>query len=120
MLKLTQRKIRWIIRQKERGELKTTEISGIQGITSRRVNQVYQQYRVTGDIPVLKDPGRPRERLTIREVDAVIKAHEKYKAGACMLEIILEKEFGVKMSHNKINGVLKDCGFAKSEPKKSG
>ena len=36
-----------------------------------------------------------------------------------MLEFILERESGMKISHNKIHEVLKDYGLARNEPRKS-
>jgi putative transposase len=119
MAKLTPAKIKWIIRQKERGELTTEQIARIQRITPRRVNQLWQAYRNTGEIPELKDPGRPRKPITVDQIKAVLEAHNKYRLGACMLEPILEVEFGVKMSHNKIHVILREHGLARREPKKA-
>ena len=48
-IKLTTKKIHWIIRQKERNE-SFGIISTIQHITRRRVDQLWKQYRETGII----------------------------------------------------------------------
>ena len=119
MAKLTPAKIRWIIREKERGELTTEQIARIQRITPRRVNQLWREYRDTGELPILKEPGRPPKPITADQIRAVLEAYNKYRLGACMLERILEEEFGVKMSHNKIHRVLRQHGLAKREPKKA-
>ncbi|MDI6655130.1 MAG: IS481 family transposase, partial [Candidatus Hydrothermarchaeota archaeon] len=119
MVKLNPKKIKWILKQKERGELSTVQIAAIQQVTPRRVNQLWQDYRGTGEVPVPKDAGRPSEAVASSQIEAVIKAYSKYKLGACLLEPVLEKEFGMKMSHNKIHAVLREHGLAKREPKKA-
>jgi len=53
MAKLNDRKVRWIIHEKLRGR-GTGEIALIQRITPRRVKQLWQDYRLTGMVPVLK------------------------------------------------------------------
>ena len=68
---------------------------------------------------MLKQPGRPREPITLEQIRAVLEAHHRYRLGACLLERVLEVEFGVKMSHNKIHKVLREHGLARREPKKA-
>ncbi len=68
---------------------------------------------------MLKEPGRPPKPITADQIRAVLEAYNKYRLGACMLERILEEEFGVKMSHNKIHRVLREHGLARREPKKA-
>ncbi len=119
MVKLNPAKVRWIVRQKERGELNTTQIAKIQLVTPRRVNQLWREYRHTGEMPVLKESGRPREAITASQIAAVLEANSKYRLGACLLESILKTGFNVKMSHNKIHVVLREHGLAKKEPKKA-
>lgn len=119
MVKLNPKKIKWILKQKERGGLSTAQIAKIQRVTPRRVKQLWQEYRNTGEVPVLKEAGRPSEVVISSKIEAVLRAHSKYKLSACLLEPILEKEFGVKMSHNKIHVVLREHGLANREPKKS-
>jgi len=118
MGKLTPEKIQWIIRQKKRGEQSTRMIAAIQGITPRRVNQLYREYRRSGDIPRLKEAGRPREPITAKQMKAVLEAHHRYHLGACMLEQILKLEYGISMSHNKVHKVLREHNLSRREPKK--
>jgi len=58
MVKLNERKIRWIIHEKLRGR-GAGELALIQRISHRRVEQLWQAYKQTGIIPTLKTPGRP-------------------------------------------------------------
>jgi len=58
-MKLTEKKIRWIIRKKEKKE-SLRIIEKIQLLTRRRVDQPGKQYRETGIIPVIGEAmGRP-------------------------------------------------------------
>jgi len=50
MVKLNERKIRWIIQQKL-GERMTGELALIQRVSRRRVEQLWQAYRLTGILP---------------------------------------------------------------------
>ncbi|MVT14682.1 MAG: hypothetical protein GPW18_04480 [Euryarchaeota archaeon] len=47
MAKLTQKKINWIIKQKE-DRVSSSEIARIMNITPRYVNMIYRKYRLEG------------------------------------------------------------------------
>jgi hypothetical protein len=67
MVKLNERKIRWIIREKLRGR-GTGEVALIQRVSRRRVEQLWQAYRLTGVLPALKKPGRPKKTsITLKD-----------------------------------------------------
>lgn len=66
-MKLSKKKIRWIIRQKEKKE-SSGIIAKIQRITRRRVDQLWKQYRETGAVPVIGETmGRPKKPVTAEE-----------------------------------------------------
>ncbi|MGC9308633.1 MAG: hypothetical protein ACP5FL_07650 [Thermoplasmatota archaeon] len=66
MPKLDDTKIRWIIREMEKGERTEQEIGQVQDVTRQRVSQLWNQYKQTGKIPTLQRPERPTEPLSIR------------------------------------------------------
>ena len=116
---LDESQVEWIIKAKNEGKKTNEDIARIQGISTRRVRQLYSSYRRTGTIPVLKRPGRPRgpdvtdgERVLIKE------AHEKFRLCACYLEDVVLAEYGVKINHNRIHRVLREEGLALDEPRK--
>jgi putative transposase len=114
---LDQSQIEWIIKAKKEGK-RNAEIARAQGISVRRVRQLYSQYRKTGTVPVLKRPGRPRAPAITEEERALIKdAHEKFRLCACYLEAVLAAQ-GVRINHNRIHAVLREEGLAVSEPHK--
>ena len=57
MRKLNQRKIRWIIREIERGR-RITEIARIQGVTRVRVWQLYREYLNKGRDTGVEEGGK--------------------------------------------------------------
>jgi len=64
-VKLDEKAIRWIIREKKKGT-PTKVIAEIEGI-STRVNQIHREYRKTGKMSKLKKLGRPVKNLTKRK-----------------------------------------------------
>lgn len=56
---LDEAQIEWIVRAEGRG-IKNGDIARIQGISTRRVRQLYSGYRRTGVVPTLGKPGRPK------------------------------------------------------------
>ena len=115
-MKLDEKAIRWIIREKEKGT-PSKIIVEIEKITPRRVNQIYKQYRETEEIPKLRKPGRPKKELTEEELEAIKETYEEYRCNAIVLQTIL-KERGYRISKNKIHEVLKMNGYAKEEENK--
>jgi hypothetical protein len=67
IVKLSRKKIRWIVAQKLKGE-STSTIAEIQGISARRIQQVYKEYVETGQLPqVGTNPGRSKKPLSSEE-----------------------------------------------------
>ena len=68
VVKLTDRKIRWIIREKSRDVLSTADIARLQNVSESRVRQLLSEYRKTGYIHVLNKPGRPLRNVSYFEI----------------------------------------------------
>ncbi len=115
-MKLDEKTIKWIIREKEKGT-PTRIIAEIEGISTRRVNQIYKQYVETGDTPKLREPGRPKKELSIEEIKAIKEVYTEYRCNAIVLQKVL-KERSYNISKNKIREVLKMLGYAKEEKNK--
>ena len=74
VVKLNEKKIRWIIAQKLRGE-STSTIAEIQGISARRVQQICKEYIETGQVPeVGHNVGRPRKPLLSDDKELIDQA----------------------------------------------
>src|SRR5215469_15264281 len=94
--KLTDRKIRWIIREKIKDILSTNDIALLQNVSRSRVRQIWCHYRITKTIPILAKPGRPSRLITNEEISAVIGTYKEYPCSAVVLENIL-KRHGIKI-----------------------
>ena len=117
-MKLNEKKVRYIVRWKKRGK-RSREIATELKVSRRRVNQIWKEYRKTGEIPeVGKRVGRPRKMITEEEKRIVKEAKARYKLGARMLEGIIERDYGIHIPHNRIHRILIEEGLAKEESKK--
>jgi len=117
-MKLTRKKIRWIIRQKEKKE-SSGIIAKIQHITRRRVDQLWKQYRETGVIPIIGEAmGRPKKPVTTEESTVIDEAYRRFRYGARMLAKLIRKVYALIISHNRIHRYLMDRGLARAEASK--
>ena len=112
MVKLNERKIRWIIQQKLGGR-GTGELALIQRVSRRRVEQLWQTYRRTGVLPTLKKPGRPsKASVSLRDAVLILETYDQLKVNALTLETVLKHRHGVSLPHNSIHAILKENGRA--------
>ncbi|MGC9088495.1 MAG: hypothetical protein ACP5IF_07820, partial [Conexivisphaera sp.] len=65
--------IRWIVGAKDKGELTNREIADAQGISVRRVQQLYSEYRRSGSVPEPRRAGRPGKGIAEGERETVIE-----------------------------------------------
>ncbi len=118
MVKLTNKQIKYIINQVVKHKKSTKTMAHLYGVTQRRVQQLVQIYRETGEYPVLNPKRRPKRYLTDEEKDIIEKARKESRFGARMLEYHIKKHYGVSIPHNKIHAYLREKGYAKPNPKK--
>jgi putative transposase len=112
MAKLNERKIRWIIQQKLGGR-GTGEIALIQRVSRRRVEQLWQAYRLAGVLPALKKAGRPRNAtISLRDAALILETYDRLKVNALTLERALKHSHGMNLPHNSIHAILKENGRA--------
>ena len=118
MTKLTNKKIKWIIRHVRDGE-KISEISLTMNVTIRRVQQLYKIYSATGKIPMLTKDRRPKTYLTEEQKAIIKEVYSKYKLGARLLKRAMEKDYpSNRIAYNKLHAYLKVIGCAYPDPKK--
>ena len=118
MKKLEIREIKWIIKILEEGNRTQKEIADLKNVSQGRISQLWNEYKETGKIPKLEEPGRPREPLSKEEKKVVEESYEKYRTCAEYLEDIIQKENGMKISHNKIHNYLRRLDMASENKKK--
>ena len=73
-------------------------------MSQRRVQQIIKQYKETGLEPVLGEIiGRPFKPYDEQESEIVREAHVRYRFGARMLEVVIRKQYKIRISHNRIH-----------------
>ena len=117
MRKLNQRKIRWIIREMEKGERSVYRIAKLQNVTPRWVREIYRRYKEIGEYPYPNKPGRKPSLISDEERRIVLEIRRQHPVCAVTLEKILDRE-GIHIPHNRIHRILKEEGLSRNEPKK--
>ena len=106
MVKLNDRKIRWIVQQKLRGK-GVGELALIQRVSRGRIEQLWQTYKRDNAIPVLKKPGRPKKaNIALRDITLILEAYDRLKVNALTLESVLKHIYGLNLPHNMIHTIL--------------
>jgi len=117
-VKLSKRKIRYIINHRKKGESCET-IAVDMKLSRRRVEQIWKQYKETGKEPKIGiNMGRPKNPYDPKEAEIIIEAHKKYKFGARMLETIIRESYNIYIPHNRIHMHLLSKGLAREEERK--
>jgi putative transposase len=108
----------WIVKQKEKGILKDTEIADSQNISRRTVQKIWNSYKQNG-LDVLKEKplGRKVDEIPSNIKQAILEKR-KQGFGIRKIEGLLDLE-GIKISHNKIHQILRGENLVKPEPKKA-
>lgn len=113
-MKLTKSKILRILEGKNNG-ISSYQLRKEAGVSKRRIDQIWNEYLKTEEIPVLKQPGRPNKLIEEAEVLLVKEAHAKYGVSASTLEKLIWKDHGIKIPHNRIHRILLQEGLASSK-----
>lgn len=117
MSRLSKEQIEWIIRAKVNGKLTNKQIADVQGISVSRVQQLYREYKRTEIIHEQRKAGRHKQPVPEEIKNKIIELYSKYRINASYIGRILREE-GLHIDNNRINEVLKEAGFAMSEPRK--
>ena len=90
-IKLTKKKIELITQKKEAQE-SSGKIAKSHHITERRKDQLWEQYRDAGIIPIIGQTiGRPKKSITMEKSTTIDQAYQQFRYGAQMLEIFIRK-----------------------------
>lgn len=117
-MKFTKGKLLETLRRKNEGWT-TYQARKVAGVSVRRVNQLWVEYLQTGVIPeVGKKIGRPTNLVSDREVWIVCETYKRYRVSASTLELIIERDYGIHIPHNKVHKIMLKQGLAKPKAKK--
>jgi len=118
MVKLKEGKLRYAFKQKEKG-VKNKYLASLVGVGIRRFQQLYAQYKMTGEVPKLKKERRPKTELTDEEKSLIDKAVKESKLnGAVKIRLYIEKYYNKKLPYGKIHNYLLRKGISKPDKKK--
>ena len=118
MKKLNQKKIRWIVREMDKGDRSVYRIAKIMDVTPRWVREIYRFHQETGKYLYPSKPGRKPVPISDDDRAIVLNARKDHPiSGALALEKILDSQ-GLHIPHNRIHRILKDEGLALDEPHK--
>jgi len=118
MRKLNQKKIRWIVKEMEKGNRSVYRIAKIQQVTPRWIREIYNTYKKTGEYLYPQKPGRKTSPISLKDKQLILEIRKKHPlAGALSIEKILDSQ-GIHIPHNRIHRILKEEKLAKDEPRK--
>jgi transposase InsO family protein len=119
MTKLNDKKIQFLCREiVDKKEWRTGEIAALYGVSKRRVRQLTQKYRETGEIPKLNPNRRPKSPpLTYEEKMIIDEVWSETRFGARLLYNELKKR-GYKIPRHKIHRYLVATGRSRPNPRK--
>jgi len=118
MRKLNKKRVRWIIKQIQLGQLSVWQIARQQDVTPRWIRKLYQRYLETKLFPFPNRPGRKPMPIPIETQKLVERTYQKTPIGAVKMEQFLDYQ-STHVPHNTIHTILRAKGFAQEQPKKS-
>ena len=117
-MKLSRGKLLDTLRAKNNGAT-TWQARKIAGVSIRRVNQIWNEYVSTGELPIIGAcNGRPVSPITDEERELVRASYEHYRVSASTLECLIKRDHDKHIGHNRIHKILVEFGFAKQKHKR--
>ncbi len=117
VVKLTDKKINYIIRAKTRDD-STRNIARDMKISESTVKRVWMYWLKHNQPMPIKKFGRPEKEIDEKVEKMIIETHKEQQLGARRLKEIVEFKSIIRLSHNKIHEVLLKHGLAKKNEKK--
>jgi putative transposase len=116
---LNPRKIRWILRELQTGELSVYQIAKTQKVSPRWVRELPVKYLGVKPYDIsLKKPGRTAAPLKYEEIALIAGIHEEFPMGSTKIEKHLQWKGMQHIPHNRIHAILKVLGKVKQLDKK--
>ena len=122
-MKLDEGRVRWIVRQRRKGEMTDAQIAQTMKVSASWVRRLWRRFEgcEPKDIKYPARMGRPNNGITgRREQSAVLSGRHRNECGARGLEDDIEEDTGLHVPHNTIHKVLAGEGMAEAQPKKGG
>jgi transposase len=111
VVKLTDKKIKYIIRAKT-NIISPKHIALEIKVSESTVKRVWMYWMKNRELLTIKKFGRNSQELDEESVELILETHKKQKLGARRLEKIIGFEHGIHIPHSKIHKVLLEHGLA--------
>jgi len=119
MVKLTDAKIKWSIKQVISGKLSTKEVAEIYEVSRRRIQELIKEYKKKGIYPIMKKERRPKTELSEEDKKLIDEAlEESLLEGAVKLRLFIEMKYSKILPYNKIHNYLLKKGVSNEDEKK--
>jgi len=118
MVKLTNKKIRWAVKQVVKENRDTKVIAKTYGVSRRRIQQLTKEYKETGEYPILNMKRRPRTYLNDEQKQIIEKAYNECFLGARLLRYHIKKHYKQNIPQNNIHQHLLRKKIAVPNPNK--
>jgi len=119
MVKLNNKRIKYIIVQSISGKKKIKDLAEIYKITPRHIRKLIKKYKDTGIYPILMKNRRPKTELSEEDKQLIdMSVKESLLTGAVSLRLYIEEYYNKKLPYNKIHKYLLLKGVSKEEDKK--
>ncbi len=113
------RKLKFYLRDYERGNISQKSAAEALGITPRRFRQLYEIYKSTSNVPAIGlNLGRPRKEIPEQWKEIVKQDSEKFRQNALYQEKTIYAGRKIRIPHNAIHKVMLEFGFAKPQESK--
>jgi putative transposase len=116
-VKLTRRKIKYIIRSKINNK-STKRIAAEMKVSISTVKRVWMYWLENREAVPIKKSGRKKKEVESETKAQIIEIHKEQKLGARRLEKVLEFKYHKHIPHNAIHEVLLEAGLASENKKK--
>lgn len=117
VVKLTDKKVKYIIRAKIRND-STKNIALDMKLSESTVKRVWMYWSKNHEPIVIKKFGRKKKEIDKKSELLILEMHREQQLGARRLEKVIKFKSGMQLSHNKIHQVLLKHGLAKENENK--
>lgn len=118
MTKLSNKRIKHIVKAFLAGQATVKQLAQVYEVSPRRVQQLVNHHKKTGQFPVLSKNRRPKKPLNEEQKQLIERAYDESRLSATLLRLHIQKKYHVNISHNKIHAHLKENGLARPDAKK--
>jgi len=116
MTKLTNTKMKWIVRKNKKG-MSNENISEAMNVSARRIQQIIKRFKLTNIMPTLTKSRRPKTQITEEQKNAIDIAFKDTKLSQRLLYYEL-KNRGIPVPKNKLYSYMKEKGWVIPNPNK--